>query len=401
MKAKYNIEYASIQGAFWMCFCTIIGFCSTYLQAKGYSSTEIGIIMAVGNIMAMILQPVLADFADRFEKCNVLHILLAVLSIMLLSSLVGYLTSARGVVLSLCMTVLMAGINTALSMTNSLKFYMERSGHEINFGACRAIGSLAYSILSAVLGILVERVSVDSIMLGTLVISVLFLLLLIMVKVESRKFPAVERGHLTEDTGEEHTMMSFVKENPKLMMLLLGFALTYFTHSMITNFPNLVVQNVGGGSEAMGRVMAVMAISELPAMFLYGKLSRKFPCGSLLVFSLIVFTLKELAIYLAPTMGLLYVAFALQSLSFALYTPASVHYATIVAHPRDLVKAQTFFIVAMNVAVVFASVIGGIMMDQLGVKSSLFVGVLVSAVGSVIAFFFTDKKAGKIPPEEA
>jgi PPP family 3-phenylpropionic acid transporter len=291
----------------------------------------------------------------------------------------------------------MAGINTALSMTNSLKFYMERSGHEINFGACRAIGSLAYSILSAVLGILVERVSVDSIMLGTLVISVLFLLLLIMVKVESRRFPKVEVAHTMQTEEGEHTMLSFVKENPKLMMLLVGFAFTYFTHSMITNFPNLVVQNVGGGSEAMGRVMAVMAISELPAMFLYTRISKKIPCGSLLVFSLILFTVKEFAIYLAPTMGMLYVAFALQSLSFALYTPASVHYATLVSHPRDLVKAQTFFIVAMNVAVVFASVIGGIMMDQLGVKTSLFVGVIVSAIGSVIAFFFTDKSAGKMP----
>ena len=43
-----NFEYACIQGAFWMFYGVVGSFASVFLLARGYSNSEIGIVLAVG-----------------------------------------------------------------------------------------------------------------------------------------------------------------------------------------------------------------------------------------------------------------------------------------------------------------------------------------------------------------
>lgn len=49
MKRILNINYAGIQGAYWMCFGVISIFASVLLLDRGYSNADIGMVFAVGN----------------------------------------------------------------------------------------------------------------------------------------------------------------------------------------------------------------------------------------------------------------------------------------------------------------------------------------------------------------
>lgn len=77
--------------------------------------------------------------------------------------------------------VMMVAWVTALQpLINSLAFKLSESGHEVNFGIARSMGSLAYSILCAVLGTMAERYGIFVLpVAGEVILAVLMLILII------------------------------------------------------------------------------------------------------------------------------------------------------------------------------------------------------------------------------
>ena len=51
MKKLLNIEYACIHANYWMIYGIVSSFASVFLLGRGYSNTEIGIILAAANVM--------------------------------------------------------------------------------------------------------------------------------------------------------------------------------------------------------------------------------------------------------------------------------------------------------------------------------------------------------------
>ena len=59
-----NIEYALVQGFYWMGFCVSVSFAAVFLQNKGYSNSQLGLVMAAGNVFGFLLSPFLASVVD-------------------------------------------------------------------------------------------------------------------------------------------------------------------------------------------------------------------------------------------------------------------------------------------------------------------------------------------------
>ena len=52
-----NMEYALIQGLYWIGFCGIVSYAAVYLQARGYSNTQLGRILAAGSVISTTALP--------------------------------------------------------------------------------------------------------------------------------------------------------------------------------------------------------------------------------------------------------------------------------------------------------------------------------------------------------
>ena len=83
-----NTEYSMIQGSYWMIFGVICSFASVFLLSKGYSNSEIGIIIAAANVLSVVIQPVVADFADRTKKISLIG-LSQIMTVMLMVLTLG------------------------------------------------------------------------------------------------------------------------------------------------------------------------------------------------------------------------------------------------------------------------------------------------------------------------
>ena len=381
---KLNIEYFSLQSLFWMTYCMVVGFSVTYLLSCGYSNSEAGYILASANICALILQPFFADLADRSKKINAMTIFLVSIEIIFVCSIGLFFIGVRSLILTLIYVVMITLANAVIAFLTSIQFLMDTSKSKINFGLCRAGGSLCFAILSALMGIMIERIGMKSIPLALFIITLLMIGLCIFITRHS--INGNIKAVLTLEKKRSSSLFVFFNENPRLMILSIAMLFIYYAHAFITNFTISIVRNVGGDNREMGYLIAFMALMELPGMIGFKEISRRFKVSSLLLFSMIMFSIKAIIVWLSPSLMTLTFGFALQVVSFAIYIPASVQYANIIIDEKDTVKAQMMFNLMQTGGAVFSSIIGGWLIDFSGISHALLIGAILSCIGTIIAF---------------
>ena len=389
---RLNIEYFSLQSLFWMTYCMVVGFSVTYLLSSGHSNRAAGYILAYANICALILQPFFADLADRSKKINAMTIFLVSIVIIFVCSIGLFFISVRSVILTLNYVVMITLANAVIAFLTSVQFLMDPSKSKINFGLCRAGGSLCFAILSAAMGILIERIGMKSIPTALFIITVLIILLCIYITHHRIQTTLDTTNSLTNNKSS--SLLVFFKENPKFIVLSIAMLFIYYAHAFITNFTISIVRNVGGDHREMGYLIAFMALMELPGMIGFKNISQRFKVSSLLLFSMIMFSVKAIIVWLSPSLITLAFGFALQFVSFALYIPASVQYANIIIDEKDTVKAQMMFNLMQVGGAVFSSIIGGWLIDFSGISHALLVGAILSCIGTMIAFTAIQKTKG-------
>ena len=383
-----NLEYALIQGLYWGSFCGIVSFASVYLQARGYSNTGLGQILAAGYILGFLIPQQLAALVDRSEKvtvyrCQWLLLILQVVLVLLLRQLPG-----RSLAVSL-LTTLLIGVEITLNPMNteiSVDLGL-RIGH-INYGAARGTGSLAFAPVSVLIGHLLEMIGpqiLPAVFLTGIGLqaAALLLLCLSMRKVEG------DADLRRRNKSASSSFPQFYRENRRFFGVLAGVALLFFTHNLVNNYLINVVRNVRGDTSDMGLISGFTAVMEIPMMFLYDRLLRRFSCASTVRFASSMFVLKALAIALAPSMGGLYAANVLQLVSFAMITPAMVEYVILNIDPKDSAKGQALAFGMVTLGNILSSAIGGPLYDALPVRTVLLIGAGASLAGALLCHVFT------------
>ncbi len=179
----------------------------------------------------------------------------------------------------------------------------------------------------------------------------------------------------------------FFQEYKMFSLLLLGVVFLFAFHNMINTYLVQIITNVGGDSQDMGTSLAIAALCELPAMFLFSKVVKKISSNKLLMLSGVFFTIKSVAFYFSHSVLMIHLSQMLQILSFALYIPASVHYANQVMKEEDKIKGQALFTAALTAGGVVGNLLGGYLIDSKGVSTMLLWCIVFSAAGMIIFFF--------------
>ena len=400
-----NIKYGCIHGTYWMYYGVAGSFASAFLLARGYSNAEIGIILAVGNILAVFLQPLIADLADRSKKLSLIGV--TQLSAVLLMVLTGllFVMKQKSAALWVVYMLIMAWMTTLQPLFNSLAFKLEETGVHINFGACRSVGSLAYAVLCAFLGTLVEAKGVGVLPLSGEIVLLMLLASIWVTKTQFDRMVGEKTGKQAvpvlgecgqvpaadAEEAEEINLALFVKRNKLFVVLNLAVIGVFFSNSILNNFMLQVVEGVGGTSEDMGRILSVMAFLEIPALFFFDKIKERFSCQLILKFAAICFTLKVLLIYLAESVTMIYVAHLLQTLSFGPFLHAMVSFIGEVMAKGEAVKGQALYTVMTTASSMLASVLGGIMLDVSGPGFMLLVSTIVTGLGALVLVLIVDR----------
>ena len=380
-RSSLTAQYSAVQGSFWMGYCVTISFAAVYLQGLGYSNAELGLILAVGNLLGALLGPEVSARIDRSERLSAWGFVWPWLLIeaVLLGVLIA--VPVKGAVTSVVFALYVA-FSVSLNSIN-LKLFVDcvHGGQGVNYGVARSMGSAAFVLASVVLGILVKRLGVH----------VLPWAGLVMVALQAAAHwilrrgyaPAAVRGGQSAHRGR--TMLAFLRENPRFSVLLLGAALIFFGHNTGTNFLINVTRYVGGDESTLGVLNGFMAAVEIPVMFFFGRIRGGRKSVSLLRVSLLFFALKAAALPLASSVPMVFAVFLLQAPSFALYTAVIVDYVAETVPFEDSAKAQSLAFSMTTLGAVLASLVAGKLYDMLTVPQTLWIACAVTATGVLLA----------------
>ena len=385
-----NVRYAGAQSAFWMTSCSVISFAVVFLQARGYSNSTIGIIMAAANMLGYIVSGIMSDVIDRYENITVfemLHLTVAVQAIVTVSIL--FLPKSSPLI-AVIYTIGMASALARNPLVTQLCVHLQYSGENINFSVTRGIGSLAYVLASIMLGNIVSRFSANAIPFFTLAMLAVQAAVDISIQKSMASSPKALNSHSEEKAS---STVEFIKNNPRFALLALGAALVFFGHNTVNNYYINILRYLGGNEESLGYVGGLTTAYELPMMFLFVPVMKKFKISisTAMKVCFIAFAMKNILTAMASSVLALCAAASLQSFSYAIYIAASVPYAKYVIPQKDAAKGQALIANVSMAGTILAGLVGGCLYDTIGVRPTMIVSALVLTIGCVIGFFNVQK----------
>lgn len=388
-KRDFTANYAFVQGAFWMCYASVMGFVSLYLLDAGLDNSRVGLLIAAAGLLSALGQPVAAAYADRPGSISLRNLLRLSAAVTLLCTC-GLLCvrgsiPLTGLMYMLCMILL----QMTTPFVNSLGVETLNSGEKLNFGIARGLGSLGYAAGAWVIGALADRFGAAAVPASMMIIYALLLLSALI-------YPQTRRTDL-RNVSSGKSERSFLARYPRYTLILAGCTLIFVSHVVLNNFTYQIVVSKGGSSAEMGTGMALASALELPTMFGFSYMLKKARCDFWFRISGIFFTLKCLFTLLCTDMAGFYAVQLFQPLGWGLITVSSVYYISAIMAPEDAVKGQACYTVSMTLGNVLGALVCGRILDALGVQAMLLFGTGAGLAGALILLIFS-QNTGKAKP---
>ncbi len=404
--------------AYWGSACCINGFASVFLLSRDFTSTQIGIVVALGNILAVLLSPRVAAIADQSKKITIHHLVL-VPAILFVASIAGLYLSGNvfwAVAIIFCLSL---GLLQLLQpLTNSVSVYYVNHNVGINFGIPRATGSLTWAILSTILGIVIDKTGENAILVTAAIMGILMVVGVVvfpLIKSDLKEIEAANPEMANSEAANEAAdsemansvagkeapnktgFIDFVRIYPMFFVLMVGVVFIFFFQTVSNNYLYQLSDAIGGDTKTMGYAFTVQAIIEVPPMVLFTIISKKFSSKSLMIFAVSFFVLKSIAFAFVFNPITLYLAMILQMPSYAVFIPASIKYVNEHMREEDQFQGQAMMTAAYTLGAVIGSLLGGYLVESLGALPTQKIDLAVCIVGGVIAIIaiMLNKKRSK------
>jgi len=373
----------SLQGLYWMLFCVSSGFISLYLQGRGLSNGGIGTVTAIFGILAALMQPVLGGITDRSNRFTWRSMaLMLAIPYLVICIIMPFIPGTWTGAIFMGLLILLG--NTIMPFINSAHFYYTHAGEYINFGVARGIGSGLYAVLALVIGFLAEKYGIEMVPISGILIVFLFILVV---------FRMPNANKVIEQAPRDKTLQKgFLLRYPAFTLMLLATLLMLTAHSILNTYLLQIIQSVGGNSSQLGIALAIQAVVEMPVLFVFSRLIKRFRSKTLMLIAATGFAFKALMYALSGSVSMIYVIQFAQMFSYAIFASASVYYTSEMVSKEDQTTGQAYLASMMGVGAVLGSLSGGWMLELSGMNTMLSINVVIALVGVGFALISVKSK---------
>ena len=413
-ETKVNLEYKALHGFYWMLYCLTTGYTTVLLLSHGFSSSVIGVIAAVSNILAAVGQLAVGNLTDKCSRVTWKNIYLMIGALEGAALAVLAVFKGAAVVNAICFPLFTILMYLQMPLVNSAVFHYTSRGLKVDFGSARGMGSLTYAFISFVAGQLIVRMGESVIIYLSILVTAGMLLDVFFMpcakdaplsraaknadeaEVSAASAPAsagsgtdtaAAGGSPQDDSASGKSIgniLGFAGRYPDFMLVLAGSILLMSFHNIGHTYMIQIMEAVGGNSATMGTAFSIEAIMELPVMFGFYKLIKKVSADNLMIVAGAAFTLKALTYLLASSVTALYLAQILQMFSNAIFILASVYYADKKMAPEDKVTGQSYMTASISIGAVLGNFLGGQVLNAAGLHLMLLFSFLMAAAGTLI-----------------
>lgn len=382
-----------INVSFWVACGSCAPFLSAYYKRIGLSFTQIGVLLAIGPIFAIFIQPLWAMLSDRTGKRKLLLILLA------LCTAGAYLLYYLGASFAVCLlAVLIVSLFSLALLPLCDALVIDRANaYGFPFARIRIGGTLGYAVMVFGAGMFLEKF--DGAQFAVASVAYLLFAGAVMLLPQGRvreeaatarreaaparreavpareeAAPARKKAVPARESIFDTSEILFVLALALIESLGLGFC---------GSFTGSYAVELGFGSSLIGVLSCISALSEVPILLFAGKLMDRFGEIPLLIFSGIMMSLRLCltGMGLVPAM---ISAQLLQSVTYMTTYICCTQYISKHVRAGKMSQGQSALaIVQSGLAAVASNLFGGMLVDAVGTRQAFFAvaaGVLVVAL---------------------
>jgi predicted MFS family arabinose efflux permease len=361
MCAAYFAFYAGIA-----CWAPYIAL---YYQGMGLSGAEIGILNAISPLGMAFLAPIWGYLADS-RSAHRLILRVALLTTALVALLLSGASSFWQV---LPLILVFALVGTTVSPLLDSYGVTISAEHGLSFGQLRVWGSIGYTLVVWLIGYAMRGAVSRLFLFG-------YALALVTTCVATAGLPARRRpsGQTRWQGAAE-----MLRRPDMRIVLLVVFLLAMSTNPVFTLF-GIYIKQIGGGTALLGASSALAAISEFPIMFLGSRLTKRLGSRRMLVIALSIYSLRILMYSLIPSAPWVLAVQLLHGCTFGLYLIASVTLVHELVGSDLAATAQGLLASAMAFGQMSGALIGGILLDQIGIIAIYRVSVGITVFALIV-----------------
>lgn len=148
LKAKYNFLHLF----YWFTGCCINGFIAVFLQSKGLSNTEIGIVTGGSCVATIFLSPFMSSLISKIKGMTIKKLMtFLMLTTVLLYIAMAFLPIPAFLVMIFYVIMYALNMSTVPMLTMIAMNYINE-GTYVNFGLARGIGSASWATSALIFG---------------------------------------------------------------------------------------------------------------------------------------------------------------------------------------------------------------------------------------------------------
>ncbi|MFS0752687.1 MFS transporter [Oceanobacillus sp. 1P07AA] len=348
----------------------LISFLPLYLQSRGLSGTQIGWVLAVESLAAILAQPFWGFLSDKFKTIKRI-LFICLIGLLIFGFTFFQMSSLHTILIFGAVFYFFAapigGLNDSFAQRRATQL-------GISFGSIRMWGSVGFALSSLLVGEVLARFGIGYMVWVYLAFGTIALLTLIPLKDVKADTKPVKFN----DIGK------IIKSKPFLLFLGVILFIT-ITHRMNDYYMALYISELGGSENLVGLAWFAGVISEAVVFALAAFWFKKFHSLIFIIIAAIIYTVRWFLYASAMDPMMIIGLQFLHGLTFGVFYTAAFDYVTrLIPSFLQSTGHLVFFSVYFGLSGIIGSLAGGSLVDVFGGSSMYTLMGILSAIGTVL-----------------
>ncbi len=379
-RSKLGLKLLSINATIYIAFSLYTPFLSAYYSKSGLNAVEIGILLTIGPIVAIFIQPLWAILSDRTGRRKL------ILCATILGSSISIFTYYLGrsfVHLFIAATLLAIFSTSIVPLTDAITLRLAHKNH-LDFSIIRMGGTVGFAIVVIIAGAIVKKNPSIQFLMGFFGYMVLLFFVSRLPKDEnkskSEQLPPTSPTPKSKKTGFFHVF----ETNQVYFMLAFAF-ITQVGLSFHGSFMGVYALKLNLSEDMIAIINCCAALSEIPVLFFINRLMRKFSTMKMISATSILLGIR-MFIVTSGGVGSILIAQFLHGITFMIVYYSIAVFISQEVKPQNLSKGQSVLtIIQTGIGSIIGNIVGGYLVDRFGlVHAYRYMGALILLVALII-----------------
>ncbi len=338
-----------------------------FFRENGLTNSEIGTLLAVGPLAAILSQPIMGFISDKYKSIK-MTLLICLIGSILISLILIQVSSFIGYVIVLFL--FFSFVSSVNPLGDSLA---KQTAEEENssFGYIRMWGSLGFGVSALVVGYILSLIGVSSIFF--LILACLVITFLIALSLEN-----------PTKVSKKATILDLVKmgTEPKLFIFLFFVMFISITHRTNDNFLGLYILELGGDESYIGVATFIGVATECIVLATGAFWFRRFHETTFIMIAGILYCIRWLLMAIITEPSVVLVLQLLHGVTFGILFLSAFQYTSkILPSHLQATGHVLFYTILFGVSAIIGTLAGGAIIDYFSMQVLYFLMSILAAIG--------------------